>query len=417
LSRRSGDLPKEGDKRLAENVYVVYAFIKPQQVRSLDCAERSTESAESAESVESAEPAECSTKPAEPTKFKTESTKPAECSAESPESAKFAKPAECSTEPVESTRPAECSANSPESTDRIESTEPAGGSTESTDPAEYTSEPAEFSTESAEPAECYTKSAESAESAECSVKSAEPTEPAGCSTGSAEPAVCSTESTESTESVKSVEPAEGSTESAELTTPARAVDQNATVVPQKPDHQRTRSLVQALSEIHDHVRPEMHRAQLRYQNWKTRRPSARQHHQRHSPRNTNPAILVSSPRSNHPPTPPLRVVRKCFSPRLSIGTSRLHAGSHRLSRRLARTSRPRSPPRSKKTAPTRFQNVSTHPVARTVSLQARTRQLALHRSSAIKGGYCHGAGLDAPHRSEGFVEEGFVQKVLFRRFC
>jgi hypothetical protein len=77
--------------------------------------------------------------------------------------------------------------------------------------------------------------------------------------------------------------------------------------PQEPDDQRARSTIEALSEIHDHLRSEMHRAQLRYQenadehrmpapdyqegdlvwldarNWKTRRPSAKLDHRRHRP--------------------------------------------------------------------------------------------------------------------------------------
>ena len=77
--------------------------------------------------------------------------------------------------------------------------------------------------------------------------------------------------------------------------------------PRQPDDQRARSAVQALSEIHDHLRAEMHRAQLRHQentdehripapdyqvgdlvwldarNWKTRRPSAKLDHRRHGP--------------------------------------------------------------------------------------------------------------------------------------
>jgi transposase InsO family protein len=77
--------------------------------------------------------------------------------------------------------------------------------------------------------------------------------------------------------------------------------------PHEPDDKGARSAVQALSEIHDHLRTEMHRAQLRYQenadehripapdyqegdlvwlnarNWKTRRPSAKLDHRRHGP--------------------------------------------------------------------------------------------------------------------------------------
>jgi hypothetical protein len=53
----------------------------------------------------------------------------------------------------------------------------------------------------------------------------------------------------------------------------------------------------------------------------------------------------------------------------------------------------------------------------TRTISSRVRATQLRRSSAIGGGYCHGVGLDAPRRSGGFVKEGFVQKVLFRRFC
>jgi transposase InsO family protein len=75
----------------------------------------------------------------------------------------------------------------------------------------------------------------------------------------------------------------------------------------QPDDQGARSAVEALSEIHGHLRAEMHRAQLRHQesadehrlpaldyrvgdfvlldarNWKTRRPSAKLDHRRHGP--------------------------------------------------------------------------------------------------------------------------------------
>jgi len=77
--------------------------------------------------------------------------------------------------------------------------------------------------------------------------------------------------------------------------------------PDEAEDQRARSATQVLSEIHDHLRTEMHRAQLQYQenavehrlpapdyqvgdfvwldarNWKTRRPSAKLDHRRHGP--------------------------------------------------------------------------------------------------------------------------------------
>ena len=78
-------------------------------------------------------------------------------------------------------------------------------------------------------------------------------------------------------------------------------------LPNQAEDQQVRSAVKALSEIHDHLRTEMHRAQLHYQetadthrlpapdyqvgdlvwldarNWKTRRPSAKLDHQRDGP--------------------------------------------------------------------------------------------------------------------------------------
>jgi len=78
-------------------------------------------------------------------------------------------------------------------------------------------------------------------------------------------------------------------------------------LPNQAEDQQAHSAVKALSEIHDHLRTEMHRVQLRYQetadthrlpapdyqvgdlewlntrNWKTRRPSAKLDHRRHGP--------------------------------------------------------------------------------------------------------------------------------------
>jgi len=78
-------------------------------------------------------------------------------------------------------------------------------------------------------------------------------------------------------------------------------------LPNQAEDQQADSAAKALSKIHDHLRTEMHRAQLRYQettdthhlpardyqvgdlvwldapNWKTRRPSAKLDHRRHGP--------------------------------------------------------------------------------------------------------------------------------------
>jgi len=78
-------------------------------------------------------------------------------------------------------------------------------------------------------------------------------------------------------------------------------------LPNHAEDQQARSAAKALSEIHDHLRTEMHHAQLRYQetadthrlpapdyqvgdlvwldaqNWKTRRPSAKLDHRQHGP--------------------------------------------------------------------------------------------------------------------------------------
>jgi len=78
-------------------------------------------------------------------------------------------------------------------------------------------------------------------------------------------------------------------------------------LPNQAEDQQVRSAVKALSEIHDHLRMEMHRAQLCYhetadthrlptldyqvgdlvwldtRNWKTQRPSAKLDHRRHGP--------------------------------------------------------------------------------------------------------------------------------------
>jgi hypothetical protein len=48
LTRRSGDLPKEGDKRLTENFHAV---IKPHQILRLECAEPARQAAEPVENT------------------------------------------------------------------------------------------------------------------------------------------------------------------------------------------------------------------------------------------------------------------------------------------------------------------------------------------------------------------------------